>query len=108
MDFGISFGTLIVLAVLAFILFGPQKLPEYAEKLGRWVAKMRQTTSELSQKYKEPLRNASFPDPAQSYKEPYLPFQEVTCPQCRQQVSGDFSFCPKCGKNLKESPEAPK
>ncbi len=31
---GIDFETLIILAVLAFILFGPEKLPEYAAKAG--------------------------------------------------------------------------
>jgi sec-independent protein translocase protein TatB len=53
--FGIDFETLIILAVLAFILFGPEKLPEYAATLGRLVAKLRQSTTELSQHYQNPF-----------------------------------------------------
>ena len=48
---GIDLETLIILAVLAFILFGPEKLPEYAATLGRFVAKMRQATSEMTRQY---------------------------------------------------------
>ncbi|OGP70250.1 MAG: hypothetical protein A2Z73_02840 [Deltaproteobacteria bacterium RBG_13_60_28] len=53
--FGISFEQLILLLVLALILFGPEKLPEIAEKIGRWVAKLRQASSEMSQHYQQVL-----------------------------------------------------
>ena len=32
--FGLDFETLVILAVLAFILFGPEKLPEYRRQGG--------------------------------------------------------------------------
>jgi hypothetical protein len=92
--FGIDFETLIILAVLAFILFGPEKLPEYAATLGRFMAKMRQASSEMTRQYQNPFQ---YPP------EPILPAApESTCPHCQQTVGLDFTFCPKCGHRLKE------
>src|SRR3989339_317557 len=50
---GIDLETLIILAVLAFILFGPEKLPEYAAYVGKFVAKMRQATTEMTRQYQD-------------------------------------------------------
>lgn len=97
--FGISFEELLVLAILAFILFGPQKLPEYAATLGRWVAKMRQATSELSREYQKPFQTP----PPSAPETPALPEQGPFCPYCREKVTVDFLFCPRCGHRLKES-----
>jgi Sec-independent protein translocase protein TatA len=97
--FGISLEELIVLAVLAFILFGPQKLPEYAEKLGRLVAKLRQASADLTREVQNPFQ---YPP------EPGLPTPQVTdyptCPSCHRTIGPDFTFCPHCGHRLKEEP----
>jgi len=91
---GIDFETLIILVVLAFILFGPEKLPEYAATLGKFVAKLRQATTEMTRQYQNP-----FEYPA----EPTLPpAPSSTCPYCQQTVTLEFIFCPKCGHRLGE------
>ena len=93
---GIDLETLIILAVLAFILFGPEKLPEYAATLGRFVAKMRQATTEMSRQYQDQ-------NPFTYPSEPALPpHPESTCPYCKQTVTAGFAFCPKCGQRLQE------
>ena len=93
---GIDLETLIILAVLAFILFGPEKLPEYAAYLGKFVAKMRQATTEMTRQYQD-QNPFSYPP------EPTLPAAaESTCPYCRQTVTPGFAFCPKCGQRLGE------
>jgi Sec-independent protein translocase protein TatA/GNAT superfamily N-acetyltransferase len=92
--FGISFEELVVLAILAFILFGPQKLPEYAATLGRFMAKIRQASSEVTQQYQNPFQYPPEPTPS--------PAPESTCPYCQQKVALDFTFCPKCGHRLRE------
>ena len=99
---GIDFETLIVLAVLAFILFGPQKLPEYAEKLGRLVAKIRAASTEVTTQFQNPFQYP--PEPKQST--PRLPITYTNCPSCQQIISRDFTFCPKCGHRVKEEPAA--
>ena len=95
--FGIDFEELIVLAVLAFILFGPQKLPEYAQKLGHLVARLRQASSEMTQQF-QPLQNPV---------EPPQIFQGLTCPHCQQKIAPEFTYCPKCGHHLKEETAPP-
>ena len=92
--FGIGFEELIILAVLAFILFGPEKLPEYAATLGRFVAKLREASSEVTRQYQNPFQYPPEPKPT------LLP--EATCPSCQQKVGGDFTFCPSCGHRLKQ------
>ena len=96
---GISFEELIVLAVLAFILFGPEKLPEYAQKLGRLVAKVRQASSELSQQVQNPLQTLGPP--------PTLSGPEAICPHCLQKISQQFTFCPHCGHRRGPAPDYP-
>ena len=91
---GISFEQVVVLLLLALILFGPERLPEVAEKLGRWVAKLRQASSEMTQHYQDSLK----------IQEPRLLPKKSVCPHCSHQLEHDFTFCPNCGHRLKENP----
>ena len=91
---GLDLETLFILALLAFILFGPEKLPEYAATLGRFVAKMRQATTEMTRQVQNPFEYPPEPAP------PSAP--ESTCPYCQHTVPLNFAFCPKCGQRLKE------
>ena len=63
--FGIDFEALILLAVLAFILFGPEKLPEYAGKLGYYLAKLKAASAELTQQAQASFNNPLQPPPTQ-------------------------------------------
>jgi Sec-independent protein translocase protein TatA/RNA polymerase subunit RPABC4/transcription elongation factor Spt4 len=102
--FGINLEELIVLAVLAFILFGPQKLPEYAEKLGRLVAKLRAASTEVTQQFQNPFQYPPEPGlPQQPSPNP----EHTTCPSCFQTVGREFKFCPGCGRRLEEEKSAP-
>ena len=93
---GLDLETLVILAVLAFILFGPEKLPEYAATLGRFVAKMRQATTEMTRQYQDQNPFSYPPEPT------LPPAPESTCPYCQQTVPLNFTFCPKCGQRVKE------
>ncbi len=53
--FGIDFEALVLLGILAFILFGPEKLPEYAGKLGYYIAKLK-AASALAKSFQESQR----------------------------------------------------
>jgi GNAT superfamily N-acetyltransferase len=91
---GLDLETLVILAVLAFILFGPEKLPEYAAMLGKFVAKMRQATTEMTRQYQGQNPFHYPPEPA------LPPAPDSACPHCQQPVTLNFAFCPKCGHRL--------
>ncbi len=99
--FGISFEELVILAVLAFILFGPQKLPEYAAKAGHLVAKLRQATTELSQQVQGQNPFQFPPEPGSP------PAGGSTCPNCHHQIGLGFTFCPQCGQRVQDEPVSP-
>ncbi len=99
----ISFEQLIILLLLALILFGPEKLPEIGEKLGRWMAKLRHASQELTKEYQpfghpEPPPPAFPPPPA-----PPLAAPESFCPHCGEKLGQNFAFCPHCGQRVKET-----
>jgi Sec-independent protein translocase protein TatA/GNAT superfamily N-acetyltransferase len=111
---GIDLETLLILAVLAFILFGPEKLPEYAALLGKFVAKMRQATTEMTRQYQDQNPFAYPPEPTpdtpgskraeriRSRGQSASPGAESFCPYCQQLVTAGFAFCPKCGHRVRD------
>jgi len=91
---GISFEQLILLLVLALILFGPERLPEIAEKIGRWVASLRQASADFTQQYQQVL-NPPLPPPSP------LP-EDFYCVHCALKMEQRFTFCPHCGRRQEE------
>jgi sec-independent protein translocase protein TatB len=45
--FGIGFGELLFIAILALIVFGPKRIPEVARTIGRLMRQLRQATGEV-------------------------------------------------------------
>ncbi len=93
---GISFEQLILLLVLALILFGPEKLPEIAEKIARWMGKLRQASTDFTQQYQKALN-----PPLTALTPPPLP-ELFTCPHCSRSMEQRFTFCPHCGQRHEE------
>jgi hypothetical protein len=91
---GLDFPEILVLLILALILFGPEKLPEYGAKLGRLVARLRQAGAEVTQPLKETL-TGELPSP-KAY------FGNNFCPYCGHSLEPDFLFCPRCGRRLEK------
>ncbi len=99
---GIDLPELLIILVLALILFGPEKLPEYAAKLGRFVAHMRQASSEVTKPLQQAITQASVPP----MPPPPTPTQFLGahfCTQCGHTLEPDFLFCPQCGHRLEKA-----
>lgn len=56
--FGIGFPELLLIAVIALVVIGPQRLPDLARALGRGFAEFRRATDELKQTFEEESRAA--------------------------------------------------
>uniref|UniRef100_A0A7C5AL82 Zinc-ribbon domain-containing protein n=1 Tax=Desulfobacca acetoxidans TaxID=60893 RepID=A0A7C5AL82_9BACT len=93
MKVGLEIPEILVLLILALILFGPEKLPEYGAKLGRFLARLRQASQEVTQ----PLKAALEAEPPKPLKLP-----DRFCHRCGQPLEANFAFCPKCGRRLNQ------
>jgi sec-independent protein translocase protein TatB len=49
--FGLSPGELILIFLIAMIVIGPEKLPETAASVGRWIREFRRVTAELTEQF---------------------------------------------------------
>lgn len=47
--FGVGFGEIIVVAIIFLLLFGPNKLPQMARDIGRFVAEARRSVDEFKE-----------------------------------------------------------
>ncbi|HEX9050483.1 MAG TPA: twin-arginine translocase TatA/TatE family subunit [Anaeromyxobacter sp.] len=53
--FGLSFGEVVIIAILALLLLGPDKLPEAAKTLGKGLREIRRATDELKDQVESEL-----------------------------------------------------
>ena len=56
--FGIGFGEFLVIGVVALVVFGPDRLPEFARQAGRFVRQLRQ----FSQQARDDIRSELGPE----------------------------------------------
>jgi sec-independent protein translocase protein TatB len=51
--FGLSPGELVLIMMIAMVVIGPEKLPETAASIGKWVREFRRVTTELTQQFSD-------------------------------------------------------
>jgi sec-independent protein translocase protein TatB len=56
--FGVSFGELMVIGVLALLVVGPERLPGLARSLGRWLGQLRQMADGVRHEFQREIHNA--------------------------------------------------
>ena len=92
--FGYSWGPILIIMVIVLLLFGPKRLPELGESIGKAIKSFKQAHEDpevLSHK-----QEAAAPGTASES-------QKNLCPQCQKELGGDFAFCPHCGRGLKSA-----
>jgi TatA/E family protein of Tat protein translocase len=55
--FGVSLPELIVVFVVILLVFGPDKLPEMAKRVGRWTGEFRRTSDSLRREFYHTVYN---------------------------------------------------
>ena len=88
--FGYNITTLIIILAIALLLFGPRRLPELGESIGKAIRSFKNAHEDpdaASTRTEIPPSATATP-------------QAATCPQCHKAVNGDFAFCPYCGSPM--------
>jgi len=92
--FGYSWGPILIILVIVLLLFGPKRLPELGESIGKAIRSFKKAHDEpetLSHQ-QETGTSATAAD-----------VDKKACPQCKKELTGEFAFCPHCGHDLKSA-----
>jgi sec-independent protein translocase protein TatB len=67
--FGLSFGEIVIIAVLALLLLGPERLPEAAKTLGKGLRDLRRATDDI----KDQVEREIYPDERKAARPSLVP-----------------------------------
>jgi len=108
--FGIGIQELAIIFVVALLIFGPKRLPEFARSLGKGLAEFRRASSDLRQSFSldvdEPPPPAPEEDPRTSETEPARPPQTVDAfaKESGDNTAGDDGDAAATGQPKKPGP----
>jgi sec-independent protein translocase protein TatA len=93
--FGYNITTLVIILVIALLLFGPKRLPELGDSIGKAIKGFKKATEGEP----EPLPpSGPGGDLKTSGPGNETAASAKVCPECQKNLGGDFAFCPHCGK----------
>jgi sec-independent protein translocase protein TatA len=90
--FGYNLGTIIIILVIVLLLFGPRRLPELGDSIGKAIRSFKKAHDDPENLPKEEAKAAPTATAAAQAK---------TCPKCSKEIASDIAFCPHCGQSLK-------
>jgi len=90
--FGYNITTLIIILAIALLLFGPRRLPELGDSIGKAIRSFKKAHEDPD----------SVKPPAEIPGSATTP-QAATCPQCHKEYTGDVNFCPHCGSPVSKA-----
>jgi sec-independent protein translocase protein TatA len=91
--FGYNITSLVIILVIALLLFGPKRLPELGDSIGKAIKGFKKATEGDLEPPPPPGGELRAGAPENTAAAP-----EKTCPQCHKTMGGDFAFCPHCGQ----------
>jgi sec-independent protein translocase protein TatA len=80
--------------LIVLILFGPRRLPELGESIGKAIKGFKKAHDEPPSSTQQEITGATPPSGSATAN-------PTTCPQCQKELGGEFAFCPHCGYKLK-------
>ena len=90
--FGYGWGPILIILLIVLILFGPKRLPELGDSIGKAIKSFKKAHDDPENLPKQEAGGASSTASAS---------QAATCPSCQKELGGEFAFCPHCGHRLK-------
>jgi sec-independent protein translocase protein TatA len=119
MPFGLQPTHLIVIVAVAFVVFGPKRLPQIGRWLGKTFTELRKGARDMADGFREESTvseqaaaaarmshgNVSEPAPSTAAVTPAQPSASplegaIYCTQCGTQNVPDSRFCRKCGTKI--------
>jgi sec-independent protein translocase protein TatA len=92
--FGYGWGPILIILLIVLILFGPRRLPELGESIGKAIRGFKKAHDEPPSQQQQEVTGAAAGGGPEAAK-------PGTCPQCQKTLGGEFAFCPHCGHKLK-------
>ena len=78
--FGLGFGEILIILVLALILLGPAKLPDVAKQLGKGLRDFKRATDDLKDQFEREMYADDRPKPKPALVQPPTAAAPVTAP----------------------------
>ena len=91
--FGYGWGPILIILLIVLILFGPKRLPELGDSIGKAIKSFKKAHDEPENLPKQEARGTTGGGSEAA--------QASTCPACKKELGGEFAFCPHCGHKLK-------
>ena len=91
--FGYNITTLIIILVIALLLFGPRRLPELGDSIGKAIRSFKKA-------HEDPENLAAKSEIPPGVSASAAASKPATCPQCHKDYTGDAAFCPHCGQRI--------
>jgi sec-independent protein translocase protein TatA len=91
--FGYNITTLVIILAIALLLFGPRRLPELGDSIGKAIRSFKKAHEDPD----SVSPRGEIPPSATA------PSQAATCPTCHKEIAGDFAFCPHCGGKMSKA-----
>ena len=101
MPFGIQPTHIIIILVIAFLLFGANRLPELGRSMGKTISEFRKGTREAAEGFKEEVATPTAPNQA-TLKANFTTPAGNFCIQCGAPNPAEARFCASCGTKLPE------
>lgn len=103
--FGYSWGPVLIILLIVLILFGPRRLPELGDSIGKAIRSFKKAHDEVEPKPESlpPQEGAAAAGATGTASQAMAgtATQPAACPSCHKDLTGDFVFCPHCGYRLK-------
>ena len=82
---------IVVIVIVALLIFGPSKLPEFGKAMGRTIREFQSGIKEATQGFTEEVKTDA-PKTETAKTEP-----PTVCKTCSKPIQAGVKFCPECG-----------